>query len=181
MLLQMVGFPGDLWLNNVLVCMYVCVSHFLYCLLMDVSMLCLLQIIPLWTWGCRYLFESVLCFHFLWIYSQKWMVGSYGRSIFIFEKPPYNFSYRLCEFTISSIVHKAFPFLCILTNICYLLAFWWSTPSSWLTIFSSSPSSFLRHIFFLFLSWSFRALHKQPFYKLVKRIDVKVCLQIVVK
>ena len=141
-----------------------------------------IAIMPLWTWGCLYLFESVLCFHFLWVYSQKWMVGSYGRSIFSFEKPPYNFSYRLCEFTISSLVHKAFPFLCILTNVCYLLTSWWSTPSSWLTIFFSSPSSFLRHIFFFFfLSWSFRALHKQPFYKLVKRIDVKVCLQIVVK
>ena len=40
---------------------------------------------------------------------------------------------------------------------------------------------FLDTYFFFFLSWSFRALHKQPFYKLVKRIDVKVCLQIVVK
>ena len=47
MLLQMVGFPEDLWLNNVLVCMYVCVSQFLYCVLMDVSMFCLLQIMPL--------------------------------------------------------------------------------------------------------------------------------------
>lgn len=43
MLLQMVGFPGGLWLNNILVCMYVCVSQFLYCLLMDASMFCLLQ------------------------------------------------------------------------------------------------------------------------------------------
>ena len=81
----------------------------------------------LWTLGWMYLFEvGFFGFLFVLIYiPRSEIAGSHGSSIFIFWETSILFSTVATSIYIPTNSVQGFPFLKILTNICYLCCFWW--------------------------------------------------------
>lgn len=63
-------------------------------------------------------------FHFLWMYTQKWISGSYGGSIFNFWGISILFSIMEVVICISNHSVQGFPFFHIPISTCCLLSFW---------------------------------------------------------
>ena len=72
-----------------------------------------------------YLLESVFFFFFPRYIPRSRIAGSYSNSIFRFWKTSILFSVAAAPIYIPSNYAWGFPFLYILTNICYFCSFWW--------------------------------------------------------